>query len=228
MIRQAVVGLIAISPIFFASSQNSANSADVPVKQFCQNPIGRITHGSSENFRRGETVCEGDVVLEPREVQFLCFSSSSLVSLSGEAVTVTQDTCESATASNPRVRPCSRLRIGRFCLIPKGPEEQFQLIQPDAVSENPRPAISWLAVAEAETYTVRVLGPDISWERTVDAEATELSYPEEEVSMTTGNAYEVFVIAEMPQNSITASKVVNIQLNDELISLVSVKRRKED
>ncbi|MGB3291861.1 MAG: hypothetical protein WBB01_02585 [Phormidesmis sp.] len=194
-------------------------SADV--SRHC-NPIGAISRGSSDNFRRRETVCEGQVVRQPREVQFLCFSTGAMISLSGEDVPISESTCENATVSNPRVRPCPGLNIfGRLCLNPRGPEDQFQLIEPEAVSENPRPAISWEAVAEAESYTVQVTGPYISWERTVDGESTELSYPEDEPSMVEGNAYEVIVLASRPDTVVTASKVVNIQSHSELISLKS-------
>ena len=120
----------------------------------------------------------------------------------------------------PAVRLCNRTGISRLlCLVPKGPEEQFQLIEPDAVSINPRPNISWVEVSATDSYTVRVIGSDLVWEKTVDAVMTEMDYPEDEEAMQEGHAYEVLVIANRPQESLQASKVVNIQTAGETVSL---------
>lgn len=219
MIVQATVGLIAISPIFLMATTSADISAS---KQSC-NPIGRITHGSSENFRRGRVICEGWEIREPREVQFLCFTNNALVPLTGQSVVINEETCQQTPAvSNSGVRPCSRQGISRFlCLFPKGPDEQFALIEPDAVSANPRPSISWEEVENTESYTVQVIGPDISWERTVEAAITEMAYPTDEPSLREGNAYEVIAIANRAEESIATSKVVNIEVGSEIISLKS-------
>ena len=181
-------------------------------------PIGRITQGETSNFRRGQVVCEGDVIQDPIDVEFLCFPGE-IISLHGNTVMVDSALCANATVPQT-VRHCDQTGISRLlCLIPKGPEEQFQLIEPDAVSANPRPLISWEEVPEAESYTVQVLGLGVAWQRTVEANVTVLSYPEEEASMIEGNAYEVIVVANRAQDSTTASRVVNIQQGEEVISL---------
>ena len=107
-----------------------------------------------------------------------------------------------------------------LCLIPKGPEEQFQVIAPNAISSNPRPTISWERIADAESYTVSVIGPDMSWQTSVQAEHTELIYPEEERSLAANNAYEVLVVANRLQEPLIASRVVNIRAEgSDVISL---------
>jgi hypothetical protein len=181
-------------------------------KQAICDPIGRITDGTSENFNRGQVVCEGDVISEPNEVVFLCFANAALISLSGRDIVISQDICsQSVSATTPSARTCDRTGISRLlCLIPKGPDEQFQLLEPDVISSNPRPLISWQSVEGTESYTVSVLGPDLTWERTIGAESTELDYPTQEASMAAGNAYEVLVIANRPQ-PVTASRIVNVQ-----------------
>jgi hypothetical protein len=181
-------------------------------KQATCDPIGRITDGTSENFNRGQVVCAGDVIVEPNEVVFLCFTNAALIPISGRDVVISQETCsESVAASAPPARACDRTGLSRLlCLIPKGPEEQFQLLEPDVVSSNPRPLISWQPVEAAESYTVSVLGPDLTWERVIGAESTDLAYPVQEASMAAGNAYEVLVTANR-QQPVTASRIVNVQ-----------------
>lgn len=199
-------------------------------KQSCS-PVGRITRGTSSNFIRGQLVCEGDVIREPSNVEIVCFTNGLEIQIEDRNAGIDESLCSSANASrNSTVRPCDRRGVSRLlCLVPKGPDEQFQLIRPDAVSANSRPGISWESVPEAESYTVRVIGPGISWERTVDANVTEIEYPEDEDSMIEGNAYEVFVFAKRPQELLTASKIVNIQGEDQVISLSLAKRSsKED
>lgn len=93
------------------------------------------------------------------------------------------------------------------------------MIEPDAVSINPRPNISWVEVSAANSYTVRVVGPDLDWERTVVAAMTEIAYPEDEEAMQEGHAYEVLVIANRSQESLQASKVINVQTAGETVSL---------
>ena len=187
-------------------------------------PIGRITTGSSQNYRRGQVVCSGEEIREPNEVQFLCFLNRVVVPLTGQSVTVTPDTCsvESTAVVEPAsYSTCDRTGLGRIlCFIPKGPNEQFQVITPDAISSNPRPTISWESIADAESYTVSVVGPDVSWQTSVGAERTELIYPEEERSLAANNAYEVLVVANRLQEPLIASRVVNIRAEgSEVISL---------
>ena len=109
-----------------------------------------------------------------------------------------------------------------LCLIPKGPEEQFQVIAPNAISSNPRPTISWERIADAESYTVSIIGPDMSWQTNVEAEHIELTYPEAEPPLAAGSAYEILIIANRPQEPMVASRVVNIRAEgNEVISLGS-------
>ena len=186
-------------------------------------PIGRIINGSSQNYRRGQVICSGAEVQEPDEVQFLCFLNGIVVPLTESSITVTADTCSvESTAVNPTTSTCDRTGLGRvLCFIPKGPEEQFQVIAPNAVSSNPRPTISWERVTDAESYTVSVVGPDTNWQTSVGAEHTELTYPEEERSLAANNAYEVLVVANRSQEPLVASRVVNIRAEgNEVISLL--------
>jgi hypothetical protein len=210
MITLAIsVFLTVVNPMGFISVASPSTPFS---KQATCDPIGRITEGTSENFNRGQVVCEGDVISEPNEVVFLCFTNAALIPLSGRDIAISQETCsESVAASTAPARACDRTGISRLlCLIPKGPEEQFQLLEPDVVSSNPRPIISWEAVSGVDAYVVKVIGPDIDWEMRVDAENTELSYPEAQPSLTAGNAYEVLVVAN-GETPIIASKIVNIQ-----------------
>ena len=74
-------------------------------------------------------------------------------------------------------------------------------------------------MADAESYTVNVVGPDMSWQINIGAEHTELTYPEAQPSLAAGNAYEVIVVANRPQEPIIASRVVNIR--DEVNEIIS-------
>lgn len=215
--RKILAAVAALSALLIPEGSRSVMAQDRE-SNTCH-PIGRIAQGSSENFRRGQVICEGDVIRTPRDVEFLCFPGELVVPLSGTTIEVNSSLCANATVP-PTARRCNRTGIaGLLCRIPKGPDEQFQLIEPDAVSANPRPLIAWEEVSEAESYTVQVLGPGVAWERTVEANVTVLLYPDEEASMIEGNAYEVIVVANRARESITASRVVNIQQGEEVISL---------
>jgi len=217
--KQFLLGLPALALFQAFGSTLPVSAQTLPV---CD-PIGRIIDGSSQNYRRGQVICSGAEVQEPDEVQFLCFLNGVVVPLTGQSVTVTTDTCsvESTAVLEPTYRTCDRTGLGRvLCLIPKGPEEQFQVITPNAVSSNPRPTISWERIADAESYTVSVIGPDMSWQTSVQTEHTELIYPEEERSLAANNAYEVLVVANRLQEPLIASRVVNIRAEgSEVISL---------
>lgn len=217
--RNSLLGLPALVFFYAFSSTLPASAQSLPA---CD-PIGRITNGSSQNYRRGQVVCSGAEIQAPDEVQFLCFLNGVVVPLTGQSVTVTADTCNvESTAAMPTTRTCNRTGLGRvLCLIPKGPDEQFQVLAPNAVSSNPRPTISWERVADAESYTVSVIGSDMSWQTSVEAEHTELIYPEEERSLTADNAYEVLVVANRSQEPLIASRVVNIRdVGNEVISFL--------
>ncbi|MEO0704131.1 MAG: hypothetical protein AAF050_00400 [Cyanobacteria bacterium J06649_5] len=220
--RKLLLGLPALVFFYAFGSTLPASAQTLPV---CD-PIGRIADGSSQNYRRGQVVCSGSEIREPNDVQFLCFLNGIVVPLTGQSVTVTADTCSvENTAAIPTTSTCNRTGLGRvLCLIPKGPDEQFQIITPNVISSNPRPTISWERVADAESYTVSVIGPDISWQMNVGAEHTELIYPEEERSLAADNAYEVLVIANRSQEPLIASRVVNIRAEgDAVISLLPIK-----
>lgn len=192
--------------------------ATTPV-QSCD-PIGRITQGAGANFRRGQIICSGTTLTEPQDnVEFLCFSSATVIPLTGDSITVDTETCDGPTMRQASVRSCNRRGLSRLlCFIPKGPSEQFQVIAPDALTISTRPAIAWESIETVTGYTIRVNGPGIDWERTVEAEVNQLTYPETEASLVVGNAYEVLVIAYQDSEAAIASKVINVQ-GDETITL---------
>jgi hypothetical protein len=211
MITSAIgVFLAIVSPIGLIPLASSSTPLS---KQAPCDPIGRMIEGTSANFNRGQVVCAGDLISSPNEVVFLCFSHAALIPLSGRSVLINQEACSQRVAANtaPPARACDRTGISRLlCLVPKGPEEQFQLLEPDVISSNPRPTISWEAVSGADAYAVKVIGPDIDWEVQVNAQDSELPYPAAQPSLTAGNAYEVLVVADR-DTPIVASKIVNIQ-----------------
>ena len=218
--RKSLLGLPALVLFYAFGNALPASAQSLPI---CD-PIGRIADGSSQNYRRGQVICSGAEIQAPDEVQFLCFLNGAVVPLTGESIIVTAATCsaENTAVTAPAVRTCDRTGFGRIlCFIPKGPEEQFQVVTPDTISSNPRPTISWERVADAESYTVNVVGPDMSWQINIGAEHTELTYPEAQPSLAAGNAYEVLVVANRSQDPIIASRVVNIRAEgNEVISLL--------
>ena len=219
--RKFLLGLPALVFFYAFGSALPVSAQNLPA---CD-PIGRIADGSSQNYRRGQVVCSGSEIQEPDDVQFLCFLNGAVEPLTGESGIVTAANCsvENTAATAPAVRTCERTGFGRIlCFIPKGPDEQFQVIEPDAFSSNPRPTISWERVADAESYLISVIGPDMSWQTSVGAEHTELTYPEAQPSLSAGSAYEVLVIANRSQEPMIASRVINIRAEgNEVISLLT-------
>ena len=182
-------------------------------------PIGRITEGSSANFRRGQIICSGTTLMALQDVEFLCFSSAIAIPLAGESVIVDTETCSNQPTDQARERLCNRVGIARLlCFIPKGPNEQFLVIGPDAHTVSTRPTIAWEAVEDVTSYTVMMAGPGVEWERTVSADVTQLLYPSDEEPLAVGDAYEVIVVAHQDSEIYLASKVINVR-GDETITL---------
>lgn len=208
---------MSIQSLLSAAVFVSALSAQVVQSQLAQlesqdicNPIGHISSGESDNFRVRQTVCVGDVILNPRRAEFLCMSNAVVVPLEGNRVIVSRSLCSTRRAV--ALRECDHSTwLGRqLCDIPKGAVEQFLVLEPDVVSSNNRPTISWEAVAEATSYSVYLQGSDIEWQREVSANDTQLAYPTNESSLSE-NSYEILVVANIGgQEVLTASKVVNI------------------
>ncbi|MEN8443395.1 MAG: hypothetical protein ABG776_00115 [Cyanobacteria bacterium J06555_13] len=221
----STVAVIFGSAVFWpmpANAQRNAPSAQQTNPTLCD-PIGRIAQGSSQNYRPGEVVCSGSSLIAPVDVQFLCFINATLIPVTGEQVVINLETC---TTPNDVVsllpgRTCNRTGLSRvWCFVPKGPEEQFQVLEPDVVS-GPRPTIAWEAVPQAESYTVYILGGDVRWQRTVPPETTTLSYPQAEPSLVMGAAYEVLIAANDTSQEVlaTASQVVNVSTAAHRVSL---------
>ncbi|MEM9006182.1 MAG: hypothetical protein AAGE59_21970 [Cyanobacteria bacterium P01_F01_bin.86] len=204
-----------------AQQSNQQPSNQQPTQPLCD-PIGRIAEGSSQNYQQGQVVCSGSEIIEPASVQFLCFTNATFIPLTGDRVEVTAETCSSESVStHPEIRTCNRTGLSRlWCFIPKGPEEQFQVLQPE-VSSTPQPTIAWEAVPDIASYTVHLLGADVTWERTVASTTTELTYPTDEAPLQLGFAYEVIITANDDSDEIAAaaSRVINISRTAQTSSL---------
>ncbi|MGG6267159.1 hypothetical protein ACQ4M3_13405 [Leptolyngbya sp. AN03gr2] len=178
-----------------------------PVLARMCNPIGRIISGSGNNFSRGQIICAGDRLTPTSTAQMLCFSSRSLIRLrQGQSTTVNHRACPSQLAIS--LEPC-QFGQSTQCFRAKGPEQNgFQLIEPSGTTvAEPRPPIVWQPVAGAREYTIRVTGPGVNWERTV--RETVLNYPSGEPGLQSGNAYQIVVIARLPNRNLTTTRVVN-------------------
>ena len=77
-----------------------STSPTVAQDEVCVEPIGRIIEGNSSNFRRGQTICSGQEIVAPEDVEFLCFTNRSIVDITDDVV-VSADLCQSAAATGP-------------------------------------------------------------------------------------------------------------------------------
>ncbi|MEO0373272.1 MAG: hypothetical protein AAF329_01340 [Cyanobacteria bacterium P01_A01_bin.17] len=216
MPRLSKLGLLGAFLIGSALAMPRADAQDQI--QRCD-PIGRVAQGSGANFRRGQIICSATTLTELQDFEFLCFNSAAVIPLTGDSVVVNTETCSRQEPDQARERSCNRVGIARLlCFIPKGPNEQFLVIAPDARTISTRPAIEWEAVEDVTSYTVMMAGPGVGWERTVNANVTQLLYPSDEEPLAVGDAYEVIVVAHQDSEIYLASKVINVR-GDETITL---------
>jgi len=171
------------------------------------NPVGRIVSGEGGNFSRGKIICSGTRIEPTTNARMLCFRDRSIVRLTaGQSTVVNRQTCSGDLALS--LEACQSGQAFQ-CFRAKGPEQSdFQLVEPSkTVAVGARPRISWQPVKDAREYTVRVSGSGVSWERTV--RDTALTYPTNEAELKAGNAYQIVVIARLPNRNLTAATVVN-------------------
>lgn len=207
----ALLSLLTVAPIGFIAlpglAQNSPQECSL---------IGRLQSGASDNYGENDIVCSGAEIINPVAVEFLCFQNRRIVPVS-ETTTINSLFCSRDTAeeSSSESTQCDITAIIQrwLCAISKGPEgtSQFTVLQPDVIS-GPRPQIAWEEIEGADTYTVYVAGPDVRWQHSISAEATELAYPETEPSLSIGLAYEVLVTASSDVEQIATSipKTINV------------------
>lgn len=177
------------------------------------NPIGRIVSGSGQNrsqgsaISSGQIICVGDQLIQVSDLQLLCFQTRSLVKLQGTAQ-IDRQTC-TGNGSVVVTQPCIAGQSEQ-CFRPKGSSEAFQIVDPPQTTiTTGRPRISWRAYQSSTTYIVRVVGPGVSWERSVSG--TQLEYPRSEAALQPGNAYRIVVLAQRNREVLsTATTVVNV------------------
>lgn len=177
------------------------------------NPIGRIVSGSGQNrsqgnsISSGQIICAGDQLNQVSNLRLLCFQTRSLVKLQGSAQ-IDRQTCAGRGAVVV-TQPCISGQ-SELCFRPKGSNEAFQIVDPAQTTiATGRPRISWRAYQSSTTYIVRVVGPGVSWERSVSG--TQLGYPRSEAALQPGNAYRIVVLAQRNRELLrTATTVVNV------------------
>lgn len=169
------------------------------------NPIARVIEGTGQNFQEGEIICSGASLQDANNAQILCFINNAIITLDDPLEVITEQTCAQQAATD--TRPCEDGSTAQ-CFVPKGPEDDFVIAEPDVAISPARPSFSWEAVESAESYTIRLIGSDINWERSV--EGTQLEYPAEEPSLQPG-AYRLIVSANGPDEIIgIATRVINL------------------
>lgn len=179
------------------------------------NPVARIQSGNSDNYETNAVICSGVEIVNPQDVVLHCYLSQTEVRLPDRSTIVDRNTCaQGVVTQRSEASTCDPSSPGdRVCSNPKGPEtaSQFQILEPDETSGE-RPSISWESVSNAQSYTVYVAGPGANWRRTVNAETTALTYPDDEPSLTVGTAYEITIAAYVSdqQARLLARNIVNV------------------
>ncbi|MGB3766565.1 MAG: hypothetical protein WA947_08395 [Phormidesmis sp.] len=201
----------------FATALPSSAQTRAQACQQSDSYVARLDEGQS-NFEAGTIFCEGDVISNPVAVRLLCLTNRVRTpAFTGDSLTVNPDLCEQAAAARQsQSENCNSTGLRRMlCFIAKGPaDSQFQIFQPEFTSGT-RPDIAWESVPDAVLYTIYVAGPDVAWQRTVEADVTSLSYPEDEADLTVGVAHEVVINASGAEAQVnaSASKVINVSTN---------------
>ncbi|MEM8810026.1 MAG: hypothetical protein AAGF01_28750 [Cyanobacteria bacterium P01_G01_bin.38] len=193
--------------VFFAATLTPQSAlAQEPVER-C-NPIARVTQGNGHNFEQGEIICSGTTLEGANNAQILCFINNTIFTLDERVEVISEQSCTTGEAAT-YTRQCEAESTAQ-CFIPKGPDNDFVITEPDIAVAPARPSLSWEAVESAEFYTVRLIGSDITWEHSV--EGPQLDYPVEEPSLQPG-AYRIVISANSSDEIIgVSSRVINVQL----------------
>lgn len=203
--------------LVFTNGVAWATSPSVQVRnslaQINCSPIGRIVNDGDRYWKAGSLLCKGDR-LEPvkgKSVQVLCYLTRQVLYLKADVASELEKKCVPPPTTP---MPCS-IENRSNCLQPKGPIAASGV--PSVISPygseiaTIRPLLAWHPVAGASSYTVRVEGRGVAWEKSVDAATLRLAYPTDKPKLIFGNAYKITAIANKGNVPFKAdSTVVNV------------------
>ncbi|MDZ4877799.1 MAG: hypothetical protein CLLPBCKN_007234 [Chroococcidiopsis cubana SAG 39.79] len=227
--------LVEIALLFaFTDGVAWATSPSVPARnslaQAKCNPIGRIMNDGDRYWKTGSLLCKGDR-LEPvkgKSVQVLCYLTRQVLYLKVGVASELEQKC-ALPATTPM--PCS-IENHSNCLQPKGPIAASGV--PSVISPygseiaTVRPLLAWHSVAGATSYTVRVEGRGVAWEKSIDAATLRLTYPTDKPQLIFGNAYKITAIANKGKAPFKAdSSVVNVLPENTIKRVFDVVRKIE-
>ena len=181
-------------------------------------PIGRVLGTGDQQYPSGSLLCAG-AKLRPQQgtVKFICYSSNQVLTLTTGKVWDVDKACGDPTT---QTLPCSA-QMRRSCLQVRGGrrQENPELLRPyGQIVLNPRPALSWRAISEADHYVVRVEGVGVKWR--TEVRGTTLLYPQQEPGFRFGYAYEIEIVAYGNGQPLSASETVLMQLPESVVQTV--------
>lgn len=211
MIREVLV-INLVTTLLFVCNCSSVSAQHNPASIKCE-PIGRILNAGDRNKKKGSRLCPKDN-LKPRKgqkVKVLCYVNRKVLELGEGAVDDSPDKCvESSVQELRQCTPqnrskCPSTRVERTSKEPKiiSPYGKFVL--------DPRLSISWRSIPEATSYMVSLKGRGVSWSKRTSN--TTLLY-QGEPQMFPKNVYNLTVIANQGNSSISASSTILTLLSD--------------
>lgn len=200
---------VSISTLILLVTSSAWGQQRILLHNLCDQPSGRVYSTGDRFLRSGRYLCLGERI-NPQNgsaVKVLCFLNRKILYLKHRTIFNTQ-IC--APPPNEAVQ-CSVLNIVPCPHNYKGPDDEKNapiVTSPYGSSIiNNRPQISWRSVADADSYTVVVLGNGIEWEANVK-NTTSIPYPQEQKELQYGNTYTITVISNHGDQPLNSSPLV--------------------
>ncbi|MBD2441184.1 hypothetical protein [Nostoc sp. FACHB-110] len=196
----------------------------------CYEPSGRVYSTGDRFLKVGKFLCLGQRInpIKGSTVKVLCFLNRKFLYINQSTVF---DAQMCAPPPNETVQ-CSVLNIIACPRDYKGQDDEEN--EPIVTSPyggsiiNNRPEISWNKVANADSYTVVVLGNGVEWERDVK-DSTVLPYPEDEKELQYGNTYTITVISNKGERPLSYyPKVVHLLPVDDVKQITDEAQQVKD
>lgn len=206
-----IAAIASISMLLLLKTISAEGQPQTIARRGCIESNGRVIGAGDRYLRPGSRLCPGDRInpTNGSTVKILCYLNRNFLYIKQTTIFDAQ-IC--ATSSN-EVKRCSVENIDKCRRKLKGPSDNNN--EPEVISPygssvlNPRPEISWYAVAGADSYTVQVEGNGVKWEKEV--KNTTLTYPKSREQLLYGNAYKITVIANIGISPISAdTSVINL------------------
>lgn len=223
MIRE-VLAISLVTTSFLVCNCSSVFARHNPASINCE-PVGRILNSGDRNKKKGSRLCPKDN-LKPKKgqkVKVLCYLNQKVLELGEGKVDDSPEKCVKSSTrelyqcTSQNQSKCPSTRVERTNHGPKIISPYSKLVL------NSRLSISWHPIPGATSYTITLNGKGVNWSK--QTSSTTLLY-QDEPPMFPGNIYNLSVIANQGDSSVSAtSTILSVLLDRDAQQIKAIARQ---